>query len=62
MGAELAFIDANLSSSFQREAFDMVIRYRDLQPSSRHLLLLLLLRWLYHRYCHSNRSSTHLVP
>ena len=32
MGAELAFIDANLWFSFQREAFDMVTRYHDLQP------------------------------
>ena len=31
MGAELSFIDTNLWSSFQQEAFDLVTRYRDLQ-------------------------------
>ena len=31
MGAELSFIDANMWSSFQREAFDLVARYCDLQ-------------------------------
>ena len=40
MGAELSFLDANLWSSFQREAFDLVTKYGELQQ---HLLLLLLL-------------------
>ena len=31
VGVELTFIDANLWSSFQREVFDLVTRYRDLQ-------------------------------
>ena len=31
MGVELSFIEANLWSSFQWEAFDLVTRYRDLQ-------------------------------
>ena len=33
MGAELSFLEANLLSRFQREAFDLVTRYRDLQET-----------------------------
>ena len=33
MGAELSFLDANLWSCFQHEAFDLVTRYQDLQET-----------------------------
>ena len=34
MCAELSFIEANLWSSFQREAIDLVATYRDLQQQA----------------------------